>query len=181
MAIASLFITARCIGEKRIDEEDCFVLKVAADQPTLSSRRDGTADVISHVLFGYFSQKTGLLIRLEDTHLTRIVFWETFIESSLRDYRIVDGLTLAHSGHSVVTLLGFEKDVTSPTKMKMEETWNIEEVAFNVPGLAWEFFIPPSDVHHTTSSIKEPSCSPLHDNSDNDDDDNEKAFSENML
>ena len=68
----------------------------------------------------------------------------------------------------------------------MEETWNIEEVAFNVPGLAWEFFIPPSDVHHnTTSSIKEPSsCSPLHDTSDNDDDDdddNEKAFREKML
>uniref|UniRef100_A0A0A9ENW7 Uncharacterized protein n=1 Tax=Arundo donax TaxID=35708 RepID=A0A0A9ENW7_ARUDO len=34
----------------------------------------------------------------------------------------------------------------SHTKTRMEEAWNIEEVAFNVPGLSIDCFIPPTDV-----------------------------------
>ncbi|MCO5592971.1 hypothetical protein L7F22_046975 [Adiantum nelumboides] len=153
MTTASIFVNARCVGEKKIGEEDCFVLKVSADQTTLNDRSDGPAEIIRHVLFGYFSQKTGWLVFLEDSHLTRIqatgteaVYWETSIESSLKDYKEVDGVTLAHSGHSVVTLYRFGEDASNHTRTRMEESWSIEEVAFNVPGLSPEVFIPPAEI-----------------------------------
>ncbi|KAK4406657.1 hypothetical protein Sango_0672200 [Sesamum angolense] len=62
--------TWRCTGEKKINGEDCFILKLCADPHTLKSRSEGPAEIIRHVLFGYFSQKTGLLVHLEDSHLT---------------------------------------------------------------------------------------------------------------
>uniref|UniRef100_A0A0A9JIE5 Uncharacterized protein n=1 Tax=Arundo donax TaxID=35708 RepID=A0A0A9JIE5_ARUDO len=34
----------------------------------------------------------------------------------------------------------------SHTKTRMEEAWSIEEVAFNVPGLSIDCFIPPTDI-----------------------------------
>lgn len=155
---ASMFVKARCIGEKTIGGEDCFVLKLAADPSTLSERSDGPAEIIRHVLFGYFSQRTGLLVYLEDSHLTRIqaagaeaVYWETTIESSLKDYRAVDGVTVAHAGHSVVTLFRFGEEAMNQSKTRMEEIWNIEEVAFNVPGLCPECFIPPADIRRSHS------------------------------
>ncbi|KAJ7967540.1 Glutamyl-tRNA (Gln) amidotransferase subunit A (DUF620) [Quillaja saponaria] len=69
---ASMFAEARCIGEKNISGEDCFILKLCADPQTLKARSEGPAEIIRHVLFGYFSQKTGLLVHIEDSHLTRI-------------------------------------------------------------------------------------------------------------
>ncbi|KAH7420391.1 hypothetical protein KP509_13G005400 [Ceratopteris richardii] len=153
MTTASIFVNAHCVGEKKIADEDCFVLKVSADQSTLSDRSDGPAEIIRHVLFGYFSQRTGCLVFLEDSHLTRIqaagseaVYWETTIESTLKDYRDVEGVTLAHAGHSVVTLFRFGDEAMNHTRTRMEETWSIEEVAFDVPGLSAEFFIPPAEV-----------------------------------
>lgn len=155
---ANLFINAKCIGEKKIGEEDCFVLKLAADPQTLTLRSEGPAEIIRHVLIGYFSQRTGLLMFLEDSHLTRIqangvteeaVYWETTIESSLQDFRYVDGINIAHAGHSVVTLFRFGEEAMSHTKTKMEEVWAIEEVAFNVAGVSSECFIPPSEIGKT--------------------------------
>lgn len=150
---ANLFINARCIGEKKIGDEDCFVLKLSADPATLSSRSDGPAEIIRHVLYGYFSQRTGLLVFVEDSHLTRIqangaeaVYWETTIESSIQDYRLVDGVNIAHMGHSVVTLFRFGEEAMSHTKTRMEEMWAIEEVAFSVEGLSMDCFLPPSEV-----------------------------------
>lgn len=73
---ASLFVgkAAQCMGEKRIGEEDCFVIKVAADRAAVMERNEGpAAEVIRHVLYGYFSQRSGLLIYLEDSHLTRVL------------------------------------------------------------------------------------------------------------
>lgn len=158
MTTANIFVNAHCVGEKKIGDEDCFVLKVSADQSTLRDRSDGPAEIIRHVLFGYFSQRTGLLVFLEDSHLTRIqatgsdaVYWETTIESSLSDYRDVDGVTLAHAGQSVVTLFRFGEEAMNHTKTRMEESWNIEEVDYNVPGLSSEFFIPPADVSMANS------------------------------
>ncbi|KAL3627139.1 hypothetical protein CASFOL_028502 [Castilleja foliolosa] len=86
---ASLFAKAQCLGEKRIGDDDCFVLKVAADRAAVMERNEGPAEVIRHVLYGYFSQKSGLLIYMEDSHLTRVhstdqedaVYWETTIGS----------------------------------------------------------------------------------------------------
>ncbi|KAG6421904.1 hypothetical protein SASPL_118464 [Salvia splendens] len=149
----SMFADSICIGEKNINGEDCFILKVAADPRTLKARSEGPAEIIRHVLFGYFSQKTGLLIHMEDSHLTRIqsngsdaVYWETTINSFLDDYRPVEGIMIAHSGRSVVTLFRFGEMAMSHSKTRMEEAWTIEEVAFNVPGLSMDCFIPPADL-----------------------------------
>ncbi|KAL1822188.1 hypothetical protein ACET3Z_008966 [Daucus carota] len=156
---ANMFTNARCIGEKKIDGEDCFILKLRADPQTLKARSEGPAEIIRHVLFGYFSQKTGLLLHLEDSHLTRVqtiggdaVYWETTINSFLDDYRSVEGIMIAHSGRSVVTLFRFGETAMSHTKTRMEEAWTIEEVAFNVPGLSLECFIPPAEIGHSSSS-----------------------------
>ncbi|XP_051144273.1 uncharacterized protein LOC127260554 [Andrographis paniculata] len=150
---ACMFGDAICVGEKIVGGEECFVLKVAADHRTLQGRSEGPAEIIRHVLFGYFSQKTGLLVHMEDSHLTRIqsnggdvVYWETTINSFLDDYRAVDGVMIAHSGRSVVTLFRFGETAMSHTTTRMEEAWTIEEVAFNVPGLSPECFIPPADL-----------------------------------
>ncbi|XVE66748.1 hypothetical protein DITRI_Ditri08aG0104500 [Diplodiscus trichospermus] len=156
---ASMFTDARCIGEKKINGEDCFILKLCTDPQTLKARSEGPAEIIRHVLFGYFSQKTGLLIHLEDSHLTRIqsnggdaVYWETTINSFLEDYRSVEGIMIAHSGRSVVTLFRFGEVAMSHTKTKMEEAWTIEEVAFNIPGLSLDCFIPPGDLRSGSAS-----------------------------
>ncbi|GLU09130.1 hypothetical protein SLE2022_260050 [Rubroshorea leprosula] len=156
---ASMFANARCVGEKRINGEDCFILKLSADTQTLKARSEGPAEIIRHVLYGYFSQKTGLLVYMEDSHLTRIqsnggdaVYWETTINSFLDDYRPVEGIMIAHSGRSVVTLFKFGEMAMSHTKTKMEEAWTIEEVAFNVPGLSVDCFIPPADLRSESVS-----------------------------
>jgi hypothetical protein len=150
---ASMFADSKCIGEKKVNGEDCFILKLSTDPQTLKARSEGPAEIIRHVLFGYFNQKTGLLVHMEDSHLTRIqsnggdaVYWETTINSFLDDYRPVEGIMIAHSGRSVVTLYRFGEVAMSHTKTKMEEAWTIEEVAFNVPGLSMDCFIPPADL-----------------------------------
>ncbi|KAL6527355.1 hypothetical protein OROGR_016445 [Orobanche gracilis] len=166
---ANMFVNARCTGEKNLDGEDCFVLKLCADPHTLKARSEGPAEIIRHVLFGYFSQKTGLLVHLEDSHLTRIqtnggdaVYWETTINSYLEDYRPVEGIMIAHSGRSVVTLFRFGETAMSHTKTRMEEVWTIEEVAFDVRGLSVDCFIPPAELR--SGSISETSELPQGDN-----------------
>ncbi|KAJ0982088.1 hypothetical protein J5N97_010343 [Dioscorea zingiberensis] len=156
LTTASMFANARCIGEKKVNGEECFILKLSADPQTLKARSEGPAEIIRHVLFGYFSQRTGLLVHMEDSHLTRIqsntggdaVYWETTINSFLEDYRLVEGVMIAHSGRSVVTLFRFGEMAMSHTKTRMEEAWTIEEVAFNVPGLSMDCFIPPADIRN---------------------------------
>ncbi|XP_072980428.1 uncharacterized protein [Typha angustifolia] len=156
LTTASMFANSKCIGEKKVNGEDCFILKLSADPQTLKSRSEGPAEIIRHVLFGYFNQRTGLLVQIEDSHLTRIqsnsggdaVYWETTISSFLDNYLPIDGVMIAHSGHSVVTLFRFGEMAMSHTKTRMEEVWTIEEVAFNVPGLSMDCFIPPADVRH---------------------------------
>jgi hypothetical protein len=154
LTTAGLFAAARCVGEKKVNGEDCFILKLSADPQALKLRSEGPAEIIRHVLFGYFSQRTGLIVQIEDSHLTRIqphaggdaVYWETTISSSLEDYRPVEGIMIAHSGRSAVTLFRFGEATMSHTKTRMEEAWSIEEVAFNVPGLSVDCFIPPADI-----------------------------------
>ncbi|ONK64824.1 uncharacterized protein A4U43_C07F30350 [Asparagus officinalis] len=151
---ASMFANAQCIGEKKVNGEDCFILKLSADPHTLKARSEGGAEIIRHFMFGYFSQRTGLLIHLEDSQLTRTqsitggdaLYWETTINSFLDDYRPVEGVMIAHSGRSVVTLFRFGEVPMSHTRNRMEEVWTIEEVAFNVPGLSLDCFIPPADI-----------------------------------
>lgn len=177
---ARLFGEAQCLGEKRIGDDDCFVLKVAADKTALMERNEGAAEVIRHVLYGYFSQKSGLLIYMEDSHLTRVrstsninnhedtetddtvVYWETTIGSSIGDYREVDGLLIAHEGRTIATVFRFGEQQQQGSgsgsgdgqheyysRTRMEETWRIDDVVFNVPGLSLDSFIPPADIFHT--------------------------------
>lgn len=66
--------------------------------------------------------------------------------SSIQDYRIVDGVNIAHSGKSVVSLFRFGDDSESHNRTCMEETWSIEEVDFNIRGLSMDCFLPPGDL-----------------------------------
>lgn len=148
-----MFAHAQCIGEKKVNGEDCFILKVCADPQILKARSEDPAEVIRHVLFGYFSQKTGLLTCMEDSHLTKIqsstgdtVYWETSINTSINDYLLVEGMMIAHSGCSVVNLFRFAEVAVSHSKTRIEEAWIIDEVAYNVPGLSNDCFIPPADI-----------------------------------
>ncbi|KAF8093661.1 hypothetical protein N665_0381s0021 [Sinapis alba] len=160
---AAMFAESKCVGEKKLNGEDCFILKLCTDPGTLKARSEGPAEIVRHILFGYFSQRTGLLVQIEDSQLTRIqsnsgdaVYWETTINSSLEDYKQVEGIMIAHSGRSVVTLFRFGEVAMSHTRTKMEERWTIEEVAFNVPGLSQDCFIPPADLR--SSSVLNEAC-----------------------
>ncbi|KAL9409979.1 hypothetical protein AB3S75_048241 [Citrus x aurantiifolia] len=150
---ASLFAKAQCLGEKRIGDDECFVLKVAADRAAVMERSEGPAEVIRHVLYGYFCQKSGLLIYLEDSHLTRVqtpendtIYWETTIGSSIGDYSDVDGVLIAHQGRSIATVFRFGELSMQHSRTRMEEVWRIDDVVFNVPGLSMDYFIPPADI-----------------------------------
>jgi hypothetical protein len=156
MLTASLFAEdSTCIGERTIAGEDCFVLKVEAEASSLRARNSGSVEIIRHTVWGYFSQRTGLLVQLEDSHLLQIkptgsnggsVFWETTMESRLDDYRAVDGVNIAHSGRTAVSLVRFGDGQDGNTRTRMEETWSIEEVDFNIVGLSMDCFLPPSDL-----------------------------------
>ncbi|CAN6360639.1 unnamed protein product [Urochloa humidicola] len=163
---ANLFSTAMWVGEKCVDGDDCFVLRVDADPSALRARSGADVEVVRHAVWGYFSQRTGLLVRLEDSHLLRIrvygepaettAYWETSMESSIGDYRAVDGINVAHAGRTIVSLSRFAgdddgSDADAGARGRrmctcMEETWSIEEVDFNIVGLSAECFLPPRDM-----------------------------------
>jgi hypothetical protein len=162
LTIASIFSTAEHAGEKQVDGEDCFVLRLDVGPSVLSSWSDGTAEVIRHGLTGFFSQRSGLLARLEDSQLTRIqspgapaMYWETTIASAVSDYRAVDGgggVVVAHAGTSTAHLARFGVGVRAARVVtRMEESWAIDDVAFNVPGLGSDAFIPPEEVRRSRS------------------------------
>ena len=142
------------MGEKQISGMDCFVLKLSADQKDLVERSDNTAEMIKHAIFGYFSQRSGLLVHLEDSYLTRIqapgshpTYWETTMSTKIEDYRPVDGVMIAHAGSSTVIITRFGDNIKAGTAItRLEESWTIDDVAFNVPGLSMDCFIPPQEL-----------------------------------
>eukprot|EP00267_Zea_mays_P027902 XP_008657199.1 uncharacterized protein LOC103636621 [Zea mays] len=155
-SIANLFSDAVCIGEKILNNEECFILKLEAGAATLRARSAPAFDIIHHTVWGYFSQRTGLLIQLEDSHLLRMksgkgarrsenIFWETSMESVISDYRYIDGINIAHGGHTNVTLFRYGEGSVNH-KRKLEETWTVEEADFNVHGLTTDYFLPPADL-----------------------------------
>ncbi|TMX04478.1 hypothetical protein EJD97_008588 [Solanum chilense] len=151
LAVAAVFSAAEYIGEKNILGIDSFVLKLSANHPDLTERSDNTAEMIKHVVFGYFSQRSGLLVYVEDSYLTRIqspgsppTYWETTMGTKVEDYRPVEGVMIAHSGCSSVIITRFGDNLKAgPAITRMEETYTIDDVAFNVPGLSIDSFIPP--------------------------------------
>ncbi|XP_061974774.1 uncharacterized protein LOC133696570 [Populus nigra] len=150
---ANLFSNSVCTGEKTINNEDCFVLKLEAEPSSLRARSTNNVEIIRHTVWGYFSQRTGLLAQLEDSHLLRIktsgddsIFWETTMESSIQDYRTIDGINIAYKGRTSVSLFRFGETSESHSRTRMEEIWAIEEVDFNIKGLSMDCFLPPSDL-----------------------------------
>ncbi|CAN4096695.1 unnamed protein product [Withania somnifera] len=151
LAVAAVFSAAEYIGEKKILGIDSFVLKLSANHPDLTERSDNTAEMIKHVVFGYFSQRSGLLVYIEDSYLTRIqspgsppTYWETTMGTTVEDYRPVEGIMIAHSGCSSVIITRFGDYLKAGLAItRMEETYVIDDVAFNVPGLSIDSFIPP--------------------------------------
>ncbi|XP_068644627.1 uncharacterized protein [Aristolochia californica] len=150
---ANLFSNAVCIDEKAVNNEACFSLKLEADPLVLKNRSGTNVEIIRHTVMGYFNQRTGLLVQLEDTHLLRIkasdtdsVYWETTMSSSMRDYKLVDGVNIAHSGKTIVSLFRFGDNSDSHSRTCMEERWTIEEVDFNIWGLSMDCFLPPGDL-----------------------------------
>ncbi|KAF0933339.1 hypothetical protein E2562_017961 [Oryza meyeriana var. granulata] len=159
VTIASFFSLAEHVGENLVDGDDCFVLRLDVGPSVLSSWSDGAAEVIRHGMTGYFSQRSGLLARLEDSQLTRIqtpgapaMYWETTVASRVADYRAVDGgAVVAHAGSSVAHLARFGADVGAARAVtRMEEAWTIDDVAFNVAGLCPESFIAPEEVRSSS-------------------------------
>ncbi|XP_030448359.1 uncharacterized protein LOC115671043 [Syzygium oleosum] len=116
----------------------------------LRARSSSNVEIIWHTLWGYFSQRTGLLVQLEDSHLLRIkslssesVFWEMTMESPIQDYRTIDSINIAHAS---VSLFRFGENSESHSRMRMEEVRAIEEVDFNIKGLLMDCFLPPADL-----------------------------------
>lgn len=72
------------------------------------------------------------------------VFWETTMETAIGDYRSVDGINIAHGGKTSALLYRYGHAYNQ--KRRIEETWEIEEVDFNICGLSMECFLPPSDL-----------------------------------
>jgi len=73
------------------------------------------------------------------------VFWETSTESVMEDYQYVDGVNIAHSGTTQVTVFRYGEE-SANHKRELEERWKIEEVDFNIWGLTKDSFMPPADV-----------------------------------
>ncbi|XP_024639161.1 uncharacterized protein [Medicago truncatula] len=150
---ANLFNNSTCIGEKTVNNEECFILKLEAESTSLQTRSSSNIEIIGHTVLGYFSQRTGLLVQLEDTNLiklksseTEFIFWETNTESLIQDYRIVDGIQIAHCGKTWVTLSRFGEGPENHSRTSINEVWKIEEVDFNIKGLSLDCFLPPSDL-----------------------------------
>ena len=150
--IANLFLDAECVGENTINNEVCFMLKLQTEQHILQAQSTSHTEIVMHAILGYFSQRTGLLVKFEDTKLVKMkpvkgkeyVFWETNIESMIEDYRYIDGINIAHGGRTIATL--YRYGAAHNHKRVIEETWSIEEVDFNIIGLCMDCFLPPSDI-----------------------------------
>ncbi|KAE8679872.1 Sugar transporter, putative isoform 1 [Hibiscus syriacus] len=149
---ASLFIESVCVGERRVEEEECFILKLETSSTALKAQRLDETEIIHHTIWGYFSQRTGLLMKFEDEKLVMMkpskgrerVFWETSVKSVVQDYNEIDGIKIAHSGKTITTLYRYGKSINH--KRKVEETWRIDDVDFNISGLPNETFLPPADL-----------------------------------
>ncbi|KAK4368032.1 hypothetical protein RND71_011824 [Anisodus tanguticus] len=114
--IANLFANAVCIGEKIINDEDCFILKLDTNQSALEAQSGPNYEILHHTIWGYFSQRSGLMIKFEDSRLSTVktssdvegVFWETSTESVMEDYKYVDGVNVAHSGNTLLQFSDME-------------------------------------------------------------------------
>lgn len=68
------------------------------------------------------------------------------MESQIQDYQTIDGVNIAHSGKTSVSLFRYGENSESHSRTRMEEIWSIEEVDFNIKGLSTDCFLPPADL-----------------------------------
>ena len=68
------------------------------------------------------------------------------MESSIQDYRTIDGVNIAHSGKTSVSLFRYGDNAENHSRTRLEEVWSIEEVDFNIKGLSMDCFLPPADL-----------------------------------
>ncbi|KAE9586761.1 hypothetical protein Lal_00004667 [Lupinus albus] len=157
---ANLFLDAECVGENTINNEVCFMLKLQTDQHILQAQSTSHTEIVMHTVLGYFSQRTGLLVKFEDTKLVKMkpvkgkesVFWETSIESMIEDYKYIDGINIAHSGKTIATL--YRYGAAHNHKRMIEEHWSIEEIDFNIFGLSMDCFLAPSDLEKEQDGVE---------------------------
>ena len=147
-------------GEKAVNDEECFVLMLETQPSGLTTGSKSGMETLKHTVWGCFSQRTGLLVQLEDTYLVQIktgpqedVLWETTSETMIQGYKSVDGIQVAHRGRTRVSLLRLDESLENHSKTTMEESWEIEEVGFNVKGLSSGFLLPPGDLHTKEDEI----------------------------
>lgn len=155
---AILFANAISIGNTKINKEDCFILKVESDSSGLCARSGSNVEIVEHTVKGYFSHRSGLLVQFDDTQVLSIkaggrsdingsnsgsMKWITTLQSTIEDYRNIDGVYIAHSGR---TLASLQRLGDSSIRTTMEENWEIVEVDFDVRGLSMDCFMPPSDL-----------------------------------
>ena len=86
------------------------------------------------------------MTKIQATSIEEVVLWETNIDTSVEEYRRVDGINVGHSGRTTATLFRFGEAAMSHTKTRLEEEWVIDEVAFGVLGLSSDLFIPPANI-----------------------------------
>ncbi|MFS7924988.1 hypothetical protein Hanom_Chr03g00279091 [Helianthus anomalus] len=157
----NLFSNAVCIGEKLVMNEDCFILRLDTSQDILKAQSKANMETSHHIIQGYFSQRTGLLIQFEDTKLVKIkstrkgcdqyVCYETSMESSLEDYKYIDGVNIAHYGKTVTSVHRYGQG--GNTRWKIEEMCTVKEVEFNICSLAADSFLPPPDVKNENQEL----------------------------
>ncbi|KAL0285734.1 UNVERIFIED_CONTAM: hypothetical protein Sradi_4468600 [Sesamum radiatum] len=69
------------------------------------------------------------------------------MSTKVEDYRSVEGIMIAHSGQSSVIITRFGDNLRAGAGVtRMEETYAIDDLAFNVPGLSVDSFIPPQEL-----------------------------------
>ncbi|GJW32182.1 putative F-box/kelch-repeat protein-like protein [Tanacetum coccineum] len=69
-------------------------LELDTSQSDLEAQANPKYEIIHHTIWGYFSQRSGLLVKFEDSRLLTMngdngdgIFWETSTESVIEDYR----------------------------------------------------------------------------------------------
>lgn len=76
--------------------------------------------------------------------------------TKIEDYRAIEGVMIAHSGQSSVIITRFGDNLKAGLSItRMEETWTIDDLAFNVAGLSLDCFIPPKEVQKDSYPVDE--------------------------
>lgn len=87
------------------------------------------------------------------------------MSTKIEDYRMVEfGIMIAHAGRSnvIITRFGDNLIKAGPATTRLEESWTIDDVAFNVPGLSMDCFIPPKELQKDCPQEDLDWRSPLH-------------------